>query len=179
MGVNRKCRGSRDGSKKELCLPSLGSVLPAFPPRPTSLSLRTPVLPRLPSYRSPTLLCVFPCLGLVPESLTVQGMVLRLRESTTTAPSNHGQRRSQEVGRTIAAAAAAASADDAPYMLPSATPLPPPPPSPMFSARLLHCLTCLVELCGNCPATPALAADLLGLAWLLREPASDSRELRR
>ncbi|CAM9623584.1 unnamed protein product [Ectocarpus sp. 8 AP-2014] len=108
-----------------------------------------------------------------------QGMVLRLRESTTTAPSNHGQRRSQEVGRTIAAAAAAASADDAPYTLPSATPLPPPPPSPLFSARLLHCLTCLVELCGNCPATPALAADLLGLAWLLRGPASDSRELRR
>ncbi|CAM9213453.1 unnamed protein product, partial [Ectocarpus sp. 12 AP-2014] len=108
-----------------------------------------------------------------------QGMVLRLRESTTAAPSNHGQRRSQEVGQTIAAAAAAASADDAPYVLPSATPLPPPPPSPLFSARLLHCLTCLVELCGNCPATPALAADLLGLAWLLRGPASDSRELRR
>ncbi|CAM9362714.1 unnamed protein product [Laminaria digitata] len=56
---------------------------------------------------------------------------------------------------------------------------PPPPPSTLFSARLLHALTCLVELCGNCPATPALAADLLGLAWLLRGPASGSRELRR
>lgn len=55
----------------------------------------------------------------------------------------------------------------------------PPPPSPLFSARLLHALTCLVELCGNCPATPSLAVDLLALAWLLKGNAARSRELRR
>lgn len=66
-------------------------------------------------------------------------------------------------------------ADD--YGLP--TDAPPLPPSPLFTARLLHALTCMVELCGSCPATPALAADLLGLAWLLREPAALNRDLRR
>lgn len=116
-----------------------------------------------------------------PQLNSTQGMLLRLRQSSTAAPpSSTGQQHSSEAGRTIAAAAAAAAAapDTPAYTLPSATP-PPPPPSPLFAARLLHCLTCLVELCGNCPATPALAADLLGLAWLLRGAASDSRELRR
>ncbi|CAM9509070.1 unnamed protein product [Scytosiphon promiscuus] len=109
-----------------------------------------------------------------------QGMVLRLRLSSSVNPSDRlEQQRPPEVGRTIAAAAAASgSAEPGLYTPTSATP-PPPPPSPLFSAKLLHCLTCLVELCGNCPATPALAADLLGLAWLLRGPASESRELRR
>lgn len=118
---------------------------------------------------------------LLAASSTQQGMVLRLRQSATqqSAPTTASHQHPFEAGRTIAAAAAASSAPEVtPYSPPSAAP-PPPPPSPLFSARLLHCLTCLVELCGNCPATPALAADLLGLAWLLRKPASDSRELRR
>ncbi|CAM9293840.1 unnamed protein product [Discosporangium mesarthrocarpum] len=55
----------------------------------------------------------------------------------------------------------------------------PPKPSPLLLGRLLHALTCLVELCRNCPGTSALAADLLGFAWLVRGEATHSRELRR
>ncbi|CAN0009329.1 unnamed protein product, partial [Choristocarpus tenellus] len=44
----------------------------------------------------------------------------------------------------------------------------PPKPSALLISRLLHTLTCLVELCGHCPGTAALASDLLGFAWLLR-----------
>ncbi|CAM9938777.1 unnamed protein product [Pylaiella littoralis] len=95
-----------------------------------------------------------------------QGMILRLRQSSTAAAPS-----SSDVARTIAKEGSAADPElVTPYALPSATP---PPPA------LLHCLTCLVGLCGNCPATPALAADLLGLAWLLRGAAVESRELRR
>lgn len=86
-----------------------------------------------------------------------KGLILRLRQSAGTSDT-------------------AGTLTDG-YALPTDPPLP--PPTPLVSARLLHALTCLVELCGNCPATPALAADLLALAWLLRGAASENRELRR
>eukprot|EP00904_Undaria_pinnatifida_P012756 jgi/Undpi1/8610/HiC_scaffold_25.g11075.m1 len=112
-----------------------------------------------------------------------QGMILRLRQSAAAQPPPNRNRQALEsgidVGLGLALESIVKGADDG-YALSSggASP-PPPPPSTLFSARLLHALTCLVELCGNCPATPSLAADLLGLAWLLRGPASGSRELRR
>lgn len=132
-----------------------------------------PPLPMLPPPARPYLNCV--CF--------LQGMILRLRQSAAAAPPPNRNRQALEsgidVGLGLALESIVKGADDG-YALSSggASP-PPPPPSTLFSARLLHALTCLVELCGNCPATPSLAADLLGLAWLLRGPASGSRELRR
>ena len=120
--------------------------------------------------------------------------MLRLRQSAEAAiaaaaqqqppPSRHHQAIGSgfDVGLGIGLGSIVTGAGDDPYALSNiggVASAPPPPPSTLFSARLLHALTCLVELCGNCPATPALASDLLGLAWLLRGSASRSRELRR
>ncbi|CAM9748608.1 unnamed protein product [Ascophyllum nodosum] len=104
----------------------------------------------------------------------VQGMVARLRQAVATPPLGESPRRLPlELGNIVPREFASDIEKD------DASNQQQPPPTPLFSARLLHALTCLVELCGNCPATPFLAADLLALAWLLKGPAAQSRELRR